>query len=105
MADTIDDSRYFWKARTNDGHTLIGFNDAAREEFGEISSVRFLTDGPEIHDGQDFLNIESPNTVSDSTVLHAPDSGQVIEFHTEVRYQPHLVNSADRGKNWLVELY
>ena len=41
MADKIDDSRYFWKARSEDGHFKIGLNDA-RVEFGEISSVTFF---------------------------------------------------------------
>ena len=42
MADKIDDSRYFWKARSEDGHFKIGLNDDARVEFGEISSVTFF---------------------------------------------------------------
>ncbi|MCK1254503.1 hypothetical protein MX081_10900 [Streptococcus uberis] len=35
MADKIDDSRYLWKARSEDGHFKIGLNDDARVEFGE----------------------------------------------------------------------
>ena len=42
MADKIDDSRYLWKARSEDGHFKIGLNDDARVEFGEISSVTFF---------------------------------------------------------------
>ncbi|MFD1125798.1 glycine cleavage system protein H [Lentilactobacillus raoultii] len=105
MAGKIDDSRYFWKARANDGHFKIGLNDVARVAFGEISSVSFATDKKEIYDGDDFITIESPNTVSDTTVLHSPESGEVVKYHTELLYQPHLINSSDREKNWIVEVY
>lgn len=105
MAGTIDDSRYFWKARANDGNFRIGLSDAVREEFGEISSVTFSTSDKEIRDGHDFLTLESPNTVSDTTVLRSPESGEVVRFHTELLYQPDLINSADRNKNWIVEVY
>lgn len=42
MADKIDDSRYFWKASSEDGHFKISSNDDARVEFGEITSVTFF---------------------------------------------------------------
>lgn len=104
IADKIDDSRYFWKACSEDGHFKIGLNDDARVEFGEISSVTFSTNKKEIYDGQDFITIESPNTVSDTTVLHSPESGEVVKYHTELLYHPHLINSSDRAKNWIVEI-
>ncbi len=104
MADTVDDARFFWKARTNNGHFRFGLNAAAREEFGEISRISFSNTQKELHDGEEFIEIDSPNIVSDTITLRFPESGRVVAFHTELLYKPSLINSADREDNWIVEL-
>jgi glycine cleavage system H protein len=85
-----------------DGNTgTIGITDFAQQELGDVVYIDIDESLSEISKGASCATIEAVKTVSD---LFAPFSGKVIEFNSELKDSPELLNSDPYGKGWILKV-
>lgn len=102
MAQTIDDAKYLWQKKLDNGHVRIGFNDIARQEIGEISFATFPDCLAEVKLGDVVLSIEGAKAVSE---VHTPLAGKVAKVNLALKDHPEYLESPDEEKNWIIELF
>lgn len=102
MADKIDDSKYSWTDKTDDGHTRIGLNDLARNEIGQVTFAEFPEKLTQVEDGDPILSFEGAKAV---TEIHTPVAGKVARINSDLIEHPELLNEDNRDKTWIVELF
>ncbi|GAF37863.1 glycine cleavage system protein H [Lentilactobacillus farraginis] len=102
MAQTIDDAKYLWQKKLDNGHVRIGFNDIARQEIGEISFATFPDGLAEVKLGDVVLSIEGAKAVSE---VHTPLAGKVAKVNLALKDHPEYLESPDEEKNWIIELF
>ena len=79
----------------------IGISDLAQDELGEIVYVDLPEVGARIQARQKFGEIESVKTVSD---LVAPVSGEVVAVNPKLKATPTLVNEEPYGDGWMIQV-
>ena len=79
----------------------IGISDLAQDELGEIVYVDLPEAGARIQARQKFGEIESVKTVSD---LVAPVSGEVVAVNPKLKATPTLVNEEPYGDGWMIRV-
>ena len=80
---------------------IVGITDFAQSELGDIIFVEVETIGKNIAQDAVFGTVEAVKTVSD---LFLPVAGEVIEFNTNLKNSPELVNSDPYGEGWVVKM-
>jgi glycine cleavage system H protein len=89
-----------WLRREGDEGT-VGITHYAQDQLGDIVYLDLPAVGSQVSAGERFGEIESVKTVSD---LYAPVSGEVIAANEELVEHPELVNSAPYGDGWLLRV-
>ena len=79
----------------------IGISDPAQDELGEIVYVDLPEVGARIQARQKFGEIESVKTISD---LVAPVSGEVVAVNPKLKAMPTLVNEEPYGDGWMIQV-
>lgn len=102
MADKIDDSKYLWTDKTDDGHTRIGLNDLAWNEIGQVTFAEFPEKLTQVEDGDPILSFEGAKAV---TEIHTPVAGKVPGLTPIWSNILELLNEDNRDKTWIVELF
>ena len=87
--------------RVEGEEAYVGITDYAQSQLGDIVFVEVETEGDNLEAGDTFGSIEAVKTVSD---LYMPISGEVLEFNSELEYQPDLVNKDPYGKGWIIKV-
>ena len=87
--------------RVEGEEAYVGITDYAQSQLGDIVFVEVETEGDNLEAGDTFGSIEAVKTVSD---LYMPVSGEVLEFNSELKDQPDLVNKDPYGKGWIIKV-
>ena len=85
--------------RVEDGEGTIGVTDYAQDELGDIVYVDLPAIGTQIVATQKFGEIESVKAISD---LYSPISGEVVAVNTALADKPEMVNQSPLGDGWLI---
>lgn len=83
--------------RAEEDKVTIGITDYAQTKLTDIVYVEFGDPGREVKTDDELGTIESVKTVSE---IHAPVSGTVQEYNTELEESPQLMNEDPYGKGW-----
>ncbi len=88
-------------ARIDGGTAVIGINDYAQDQLGEVVYVELPEIGDSFEKGEEFGTVESVKAVSE---IYMPLSGEVIEFNEALADSPELVNSDPYGDGWIIKI-
>lgn len=99
-----DDLRYTedheWARK--DGDTfVVGINDYAQDQLGDIVFVELPDQGSTFDQGEEFGTVESVKAVSE---LYLPIAGEIVEVNEALADSPELVNSDPYGQGWMVKI-
>ena len=83
------------------GEAVVGITHFAQDQLGDVVYLDLPGVGASLTAGERFGEIESVKTVSD---LYAPVSGEVVAANGELEEQPELVNDEPYGGGWLVRV-
>jgi glycine cleavage system H protein len=89
-----------WARRQSD-LVVVGINDYAQDQLGDIVFVELPETGTEFDQGQEFGTVESVKAVSE---LYMPIAGQIVEVNTELEDSPETVNSAPYDGGWMLKV-
>lgn len=88
-------------AKQEGNDVLIGINDYAQQQLGEIVFVELPEPGDTFEKGDEFGSVESVKAVSE---IYIPVSGEIIEVNEGLEDAPELVNESCYDKGWLVKI-
>lgn len=99
-----DDVRYSkeheW-ARSENGLYVVGINDYAQDQLGDIVFVELPEKGSTLAKGEDFGTVESVKSVSE---LFMPIGGEVAEINDALEESPERVNNDPYGEGWMIKI-
>ena len=86
--------------KEEDGVSVIGISDFAQDALGDVVFVNLPEVGDDAAAGEAFGDVESVKAVSD---LISPVSGTVCEVNEDLLDQPELLNEDPYG-TWLIKV-
>ena len=99
-----DDMRYAedheW-AKLDGDNILIGINDYAQDQLGDIVFVELPQVGAAFKKGDEFSTVESVKAVVE---CYLPVSGKITAVNKTLEDAPELVNQDPYGDGWFVEV-
>jgi glycine cleavage system H protein len=87
--------------RFEKGEVIIGINDYAQDQLGEVVFVELPEVGASFSQGDEFGTVESVKAVSE---IYIPVSGEVIAINEKLEDAPELVNNACYTDGWLIRV-
>lgn len=104
MMNLPDDLQYTktheWVRREGDVAT-VGITEHAQDELGDVVFVDLPEQGANVAAGEAFGNVESVKAVSD---LNTPVGGEVVEINSALEDSPEKVNEDPYGEGWLLKI-
>ncbi|MFZ9035460.1 MAG: glycine cleavage system protein GcvH [Francisellaceae bacterium] len=104
MAEIRQDCKYTetheW-VRIEGNIAVIGIDDFAQSQIGELVYVELPEVGEKVSEGDDVCVIESVKSASD---VYTPVSGTIIEVNDELVNSPALVNESCYDDGWLFKV-
>lgn len=88
-------------ARMEDGNCLIGIDDYAQDQLGDIVFVELPEVGSTFEAGDEFGSLESVKAVSE---LYIPLSGEIMAINEALEDGPELVNEDPYGRGWMIKV-
>ena len=79
----------------------VGITHHAVEQLGDLAFVDLPEAGRTIQQSEAFGEIESTKTVSE---LFAPVSGEIVEVHTSLVEELHLISETPYEDGWMVKI-
>jgi len=99
-----DDLRYAkdheW-TRLEGGKVVIGIDDYAQDQLGDIVFVELPEVGTTFSKGEEFGTVESVKAVSE---LFMPIGGEVLAINTTLEETPEHVNNQPYENGWMIEI-
>jgi len=99
-----DDFRYAedheWAGLEGD-NVVIGINDYAQDQLGDIVFVELPKIGSSFNKGDEFGTVESVKAVSE---LYMPVGGEIIEVNSALEGTPELVNKDPYKEGWMIKV-
>ncbi|MFO7752200.1 MAG: glycine cleavage system protein GcvH [Desulfobacteraceae bacterium] len=89
-----------WAKQVN-GNIIMGIDDYAQDQLGEIVFVEMPEVGDTLSQGDEFGSLESVKAVSE---IYAPVSGEVVKINEDLEESPELVNESCYDKGWIIEI-
>ena len=80
---------------------VVGINDYAQDQLGDIVFVELPEKGSTLQAGEEFGTVESVKAVSE---LFMPMSGEIVEINGELEESPELVNNDTYGQGWMLKV-
>lgn len=80
---------------------IIGINDYAQDQLGEIVFVELPGIGDSFSKGDEFGSVESVKAVSE---IYIPVSGEIVEINQGLEDAPELVNQSCYTDGWLIKV-
>ncbi|OGR15048.1 MAG: glycine cleavage system protein H [Desulfobacula sp. GWF2_41_7] len=100
----LDDVRYTkdheWAKKSGE-LVIIGINDYAQDQLGEIVFVELPGIGDSFSKGDEFGSVESVKAVSE---IYIPVSGEIVEINQGLEDAPELVNQSCYTDGWLIKV-
>lgn len=90
-----------WITYEGNGIIKLGISEHAQESLGDIIYVEMIKSGFSYFKNDIIGSIESVKTASD---IYTPITGEIIEFNSNLKDQPELINSAPYGSGWIVKM-
>ncbi len=87
--------------RQNGDKVVIGINDYAQDQLGDIVFVELPPVGESFEKGAEFGTVESVKAVSE---LIMPLSGEILAINTQLEDAPELVNQSPYADGWMIEI-
>lgn len=87
--------------RQNGDKVVIGINDYAQDQLGDIVFVELPPVGESFEKGAEFGTVESVKAVSE---LIMPLSGAILAINTQLEDAPELVNQSPYADGWMIEI-
>lgn len=88
-------------ARAEGDLFVVGINDYAQDQLGDIVFVELPEVGSTFQAGEDFGTVESVKAVSE---LFMPLAGEVVEVNASLEESPELVNNDAYGEGWMIKI-
>src|SRR5262245_54821099 len=88
-------------AMMKDGLVLIGITKFAVEQLTDIVFIDLPDVGDHTFAGESFGEIESVKAVSD---LYAPVNGEIVEINKKLLDDPKIITDDPFGKGWLIKI-
>ncbi len=88
-------------ARTEGDLCVIGIDDYAQDQLGDIVFVELPEVGSVFEKGDEFGSVESVKAVSE---LIIPMSGEVVAINEDLEDDPELVNKEPYAGGWMVKI-
>jgi glycine cleavage system H protein len=88
-------------ARKDGDLFIVGINDYAQDQLGDIVFVELPEVGSTFDQGQEFGTVESVKAVSE---LFFPIAGEVVEVNEALSDSPELANSDPYGQGWMLKV-
>ena len=99
-----DDLRYAtdheW-ARLKDDKVIIGIDDYAQDQLGDIVFVELPEVGATFSKGEQFGIVESVKAVSE---LFMPIGGEILAINATLEKTPEHVNNSPYNEGWMIEV-
>jgi len=99
-----DDVRYTetheW-AREENETLVMGVNDYAQDQLGDIVFVELPEIGGTFDKGEEFGTLESVKAVSE---IYMPVTGTIVAINEGLSEAPELVNQEPYNSGWMVEI-
>ena len=99
-----DDLRYAkdheW-TRLEGGKVVIGIDDYAQDQLGDIVFVELPEVGAAFSKGEEFGTVESVKAVSE---LFMPIGGEILAINTALEETPEHVNNSPYEDGWMIEI-
>ncbi len=89
-----------WVKELEDGSVLIGLDDYAQDQLGELVFINMPEVGDEVAAGESFGDVESVKAVSD---VFSGVSGKVAEINEELIDNPQMINEDPYGA-WIIKV-
>ena len=80
---------------------VVGINDYAQDQLGDIVFVELPEKGSTLDQGQEFGTVESVKAVSE---LYMPVGGEVVEINGALEDSPELVNNTPYTDGWMIKV-
>ena len=87
--------------RQDGDKVIIGINDYAQDQLGDIVFVELPPVGESFEKGAEFGTVESVKAVSE---LIMPLSGEILVINTQLEDAPELVNQSPYADGWMIEI-
>jgi glycine cleavage system H protein len=88
-------------ARDKDEAVLVGVNDYAQDQLGDIVFVELPEIGDAFEKGEEFGTLESVKAVSE---IYMPIAGKIVAVNEALSEEPELINQEPYNSGWLVEI-
>ncbi len=89
-----------WARREGDLF-VVGINDYAQDQLGDIVFVELPESGAEFEQEEEFGTVESVKAVSE---LYMPVGGEVVEVNPALEDSPELVNNDPYEGGWMLKV-
>lgn len=99
--DTLRYSAHHEWVRPEGDLVVIGLNDYAQDQLGDIVFVELPETGAAFSAGQVFATVESVKAVSE---CYVPVGGEIAEVNRSLEDAPESVNKDPYGEGWFVKL-
>lgn len=100
MSDVRNFMGYLW-VKQEDNVITIGINEDSLEDFEEITSVEFPSEGEQVEEDVSFGSVETSDGPLD---LYSPKAGTVLEINGQVVDEPGLIMEDPYEEGWLVRI-
>lgn len=80
---------------------VVGINDYAQDQLGDIVFVELPEKGSTFQAGDEFGTVESVKAVSE---LFMPMGGEIVEINGDLEESPELVNNDTYGQGWMLKV-
>jgi len=88
-------------ARDEEDTVVVGVNDYAQDQLGDIVFVELPEIGDTFEKGEEFGTLESVKAVSE---IYMPVTGKITATNETLADEPELVNQEPYNSGWLIEI-
>lgn len=88
-------------AKIQGDEVIIGINDYAQDQLGEIVFVELPEPGDTFDQEEEFGSVESVKAVSE---IYMPISGEITAVNEDLEDAPELVNESCYDGGWLIKV-
>mgnify|MGYP003574429354 CR=1 FL=1 len=99
LPDDVLYSKEHEYARSADQKVIIGINDYAQDQMGDLVFVELPQVGDSFQTGEVFGTIESVKAVIE---VYMPLAGEVIEVNNSLEDSPEKVNNSPYVEGWMI---
>ncbi len=101
LPDDLHYSKDHEWARLEGDKVIIGIDDYAQDQLGDIVFVELPEVGATFSKGEEFGTVESVKAVSE---LFMPIGGEILAINTALEETPEHVNNSPYNEGWMIEV-